>query len=219
MALRLRRTERGSGSGGVDTYDSAPEYFGKRSKKEKAAVAVRPERWEALLAPGQSIEALRATWSEQRTFAEDTLRKTAQHFGLDVERASIGYEYADKTNAKYVRLALRHARRPASERRAVGPTVEGGMAALAGLPTKRMLAAMYASVVHANIEARGGAPGRGTLFASFVPLGNPQGALTHEMAIDARPTPVGRSAPPRTSKRMSCGRWTAPCCLRRSRWT
>ncbi|AKV02657.1 hypothetical protein AKJ09_09320 [Labilithrix luteola] len=263
----------------IDTYDSAPEYFGKRSKKNKAAVGGHPELWEALLAPGHSVEALKATWGEQRLFAEDTLRKTAEHFGLEAARVDIGYEYADKSNAKYVRLSLRNKSRPASETHASGPTVyvqhgyqpnvevsqgmavriccgvqnhggasrglelvlagdaitkglvipevveivtggasnmrrveksverradrfvaafedfenpaglEGGLAALAGLPAKKMVEVMYASVVHANVQAVGGVPGGGTLLVTFAPLHDAEGALTHAMEIDARPTP------------------------------
>ncbi len=99
----------------LDRFNSHPSYFGKVSAKKRKAMAGNAELWAPLLAPGANDKDLRSVWDREKLFAEETLAETSKLLGLDGGRTGIGFNYAEKSDPKYVKLAFRHAVRPVHE--------------------------------------------------------------------------------------------------------
>ncbi len=86
-----------------------------------------PERWAPVLADGATAADLRAAFAGEKLLAERTLADVAELLGLEAARAGIGFNYADKDDARYVALRFRLAKRPAHETPATGdPRFEMG---------------------------------------------------------------------------------------------
>ncbi|MES1178574.1 MAG: hypothetical protein ABUL62_29900 [Myxococcales bacterium] len=107
----------------VDRFNSAPSYFEKVGAEEKKAARGRPSAWVPLLAPGRASKSLSSAWRAKKLFAEDTLRETATAFGLDADRATLGFRYASEAGetGMYLELCFRRSSRPAEQVPAEGP--------------------------------------------------------------------------------------------------
>jgi hypothetical protein len=267
----------------VDTYNSYPSLFGKVSAAEKKRVAGDPSKWVAFLREGATTKDLASTWKEEKNFCEDTLLKTLGLFGIERERATVGFRYASKSEKRtgrvYEKLEFRARVRPAHETKAegatrlttmgyaqkmelscgfaahitfsarneggtskglsvvvggdaiarglvelercqivIGPPAQGNFVAVPfqkfstsmiasfpdavlpagsaaqigfepGMDPRKMVDAMYASNVHANIHGKGGKAGEGTLSITFIPLAHEEGAVSHEMTIATTTAP------------------------------
>jgi hypothetical protein len=64
----------------IDSFVSDPEYLG---LDDDGSLAGEAERWQDLLAPGQTAADLRTVWDEQLIFAQHTLGYAAEVLGLD----------------------------------------------------------------------------------------------------------------------------------------
>lgn len=106
----------------LDAYNSRPDFFGKVSAAEKKRVAGDPAKWSAFLREGATPADLSTVWKEKRLFCEETLGKTLDLLGIDRERATVGYDYAQATGRTYERLSFRARVRPAHEMKATGAT-------------------------------------------------------------------------------------------------
>jgi hypothetical protein len=106
----------------VDRFEAPADYFEKRSKKEKDAVAGRADRWRDALAEPGHVFALRSAWTKNDLFAEQTLRRVLELLGCDTARGATGYRYTHDAvlpeGAVVLRFRLRT--RPAYERRIGG---------------------------------------------------------------------------------------------------
>ncbi|HEY3357474.1 MAG TPA: hypothetical protein VGQ83_29760 [Polyangia bacterium] len=116
--LELRLYERGAL---VDRYCNRPDYFGKVSKKEKAAAAGHADRWQPLLAADATAEALRLAWAGTPLFVEDMLAKVAGLLGWGEGQSLVGYDSLADTEFPRTTLRLRHAVRPVWEQEVAGP--------------------------------------------------------------------------------------------------
>jgi hypothetical protein len=109
----------------VDRYSSNPGYWleGEPTEDEKLKAVGNPERWANLLAAGRTAAELAACWAEERTFAEDTVLKTAELLGCSPDYMTVGYEYLMEEplgdGARVLRFRMRS--RPAWEVPAAGP--------------------------------------------------------------------------------------------------
>jgi hypothetical protein len=106
----------------ADRWNSRPDYFGKQTRKQRAAVAGDAARWGDLV--GAKTRELAAVWRTKTTFAEEQLTAVAALLGIAPERAITGFNYLAEQPLPRgaVRLAFRDPAQPAAATRPVPAT-------------------------------------------------------------------------------------------------